>query len=131
MDNKMAKILVVEDEESIAHMYKFRLEQAGHEVEVAINGQQGLEAAERFRPELMLIDIMMPVMTGDELLRIVREKDWGSDIKVIILTNISRAEAPSKLRLLRVNRFVVKAAYTPTQVLGVVEEVLATAPKSS
>jgi DNA-binding NarL/FixJ family response regulator len=66
----------------------------------------------------------MPEMNGDEMLIKLREHEWGADMRVIILTNISRDEAPSVLRFLYVDRYIVKAHYTPSQVIETVEEVL-------
>ncbi len=67
---------------------------------------------------------MMPIMTGDEMLVKMRSSEWGSHIRVIILTNISRDEAPSKLRLLNVDRYIVKAHTTPSQLANTVSELL-------
>jgi DNA-binding response OmpR family regulator len=125
----MPKILIVEDEQPIAAMYQFKLQQQGFDTKIAVNGQDGLEKAEAFGPNLILLDLRMPVMTGDEMLEKLRTTDWGSRIRVVILTNISRDEAPSKLRFLGVDRYIVKAHHTPAQILKVVEDILGdTAP---
>ena len=63
-------------------------------------------------------------MNGDEMLAKLRETDWGSLLKVIILTNLSKDEAPSILKFLNIERYIVKAHYTPTQVLNVIDEVI-------
>lgn len=118
------KIVIIEDEPAIASMYRFKLESAGYTVACAYNGEDGLKLTETFRPVLILLDLMMPVMSGDKMLEKVRAADWGSDIRVIILTNISKAEAPSSLRFLDVDRYIVKAHHTPSQVAAVVEEIL-------
>lgn len=119
-----AKILVVEDERALRDLYaqKFRL--AEFEVAVAENGAIGLEVCRAVLPDIILLDIRMPVMTGDEMLEQLRQTDWGASIRVVILTNISRDEAPAKLRQLGVDRYVVKAHHTPAQVLNVVSSVL-------
>lgn len=105
-------------------MYKLKLEYEGFEVAVAENGQQGLTLAERFRPQLMLLDLHMPVMGGADMLARLRAKDWGGDIRVIILANTSRNEAPQSLRFLHVDRYIEKAHCTPGQVVATVREVL-------
>lgn len=118
------KIAVVEDDHPINQMYCFKLRNEGYEVKAAFNGEEGLELIEQFKPDLILLDLRMPIMTGEEMLEKLRSTDWGADIRVVILTNISRDEAPMNLRLLNVDRYIVKAHHTPSQVLRIVEEVL-------
>ena len=118
------KILIVEDEESIREMYAFKLKSTEFEVKTAVNGRAGLEVAKSWLPDLILLDIMMPIMPGDKMLEYLRESNWGADIRVIILTNISKSEAPSVLRFLNVDRYIVKAHTTPSEVLKLIEEVL-------
>lgn len=120
----MLKIAVVEDEPFIQEMYKLKLELSGYKAVTASNGVEGLEIAERNKPDLILLDIKMPVMSGDEMLAKLRETDWGADIPVIILTNISRDEAPHNLRFLNVKKYIVKAHYTPTQVIHEIKKIL-------
>ena len=112
----MVKIAIVEDEEAIAEMYKIKMLQAGYEVGVASNGHEGLALCEQMKPDLVLLDLMMPEMNGDEMLEKMRSTDWGKDIRVIILTNVSEQEAPGKLKDFNVSAFVVKAEMTPKQV---------------
>lgn len=120
----MSKILIVEDEAPISHMYEFKLRHYGYEVECAYNGKEGLRKTKDYKPDLVLLDLRMPVMSGDEMLEKLRAEDWGSSIRVIILTNISKDEAPTKLRFLDVDRYIVKAHHTPAQVVSVVRDVL-------
>jgi DNA-binding response OmpR family regulator len=124
MMNADFKIAVIEDEPAIRNLYQTKLELEGFRVRTASNGVEGLELTELYQPDLLLLDIRMPEMTGDEMLMHVREHEWGANVRVIVLTNISRDEAPSILRFLRVDRYVVKAHYTPTQVTEIVREVL-------
>jgi DNA-binding response OmpR family regulator len=119
-----AKIAIIEDDQAISQMYRFKLESSGYIVETAANGKLGLELIEKMKPDLLLLDIRMPEMGGDEMLKKLREFDWGADIRVVILTNISKDEAPHSLRFLSVDRYIVKAHYTPKEVLEVVGEVL-------
>jgi two-component system OmpR family response regulator len=118
------KIAIVEDEPSIRNLYLTKLELSGFDVRTANDGVEGLQLLEDFAPDLALVDIYMPQMNGDEMLVKVREHEWGANIRVVILTNISRDEAPSILRFLRVDRYVIKAHYTPAQVDQIVREIL-------
>lgn len=118
------KIAVVEDEVAIRRLYetKFRLE--GFTVLTAGDGAAGYRLLKNEQPDVVLLDLRMPGMQGEELLAKVRAQDWGASMRVIILTNLSRDEAPSSLRFLHVDRYIVKAHYTPSQVVDVVREVL-------
>ena len=119
-----AHILIVEDEPAIREMYRFKLTKEGFVVHTAENGKLGLELCQDKRPDLILLDLRMPVMSGNEMLAQLRQTDWGATIRVVILTNISRDEAPHDLRLLNVDRYVVKAHHTPAQVVAIVKDVL-------
>jgi len=118
------KIAIIEDEPSIRNLYETKLQLVGFDVRTANDGVQGLELIKSYKPDLVLLDMLMPHMNGDEMLRLLREQAWGASVRVIILTNISRDEAPSILRFLYVDRYIVKAHYTPSQVVEVVREVL-------
>ncbi len=109
-------------------MYKMKLEREGFAVAVAANGFEGLAVAERFKPDLILLDLRMPGMGGDEMLARLRNTEWGGGIHVVILTNISKNEAPQALRFLHVDRYIVKAQHTPSQVVLMAKEVLGIKP---
>ncbi len=118
------KVAIVEDDLPICNMYKIKLENAGFIVKTANNGLEGFNLIRDFAPDIVLLDLKMPEMTGEEMLTKVRSTEWGSKPRVIILTNISKDEAPHGLRLLNVDRYIVKAHHTPSQVIDIVQEVL-------
>lgn len=120
------KVLVVEDEPSIATMYKMKLEHLGHKVGIAKDGKEGLETAEKWLPDILLLDLRMPYLSGDKMLEQLRSTDWGADMRVVILTNSSKSEAPSSLRFLNVDRYIIKAHTTPSDVAKIVNEVMST-----
>jgi DNA-binding response OmpR family regulator len=120
----LPKLSIVEDELSILQLYKTKFEREGFEVATASNGRDGLKVIKRTMPDLVLLDLRMPGMQGDEMLARLRAEEWGASIRVIILTNLSRDEAPSSLRFLAVDRYIVKAHHTPSQVVAIVREVL-------
>ena len=120
------KIAIVEDDAAIAQMYRMKFEAEGFIVETAENGKFGLQLAEEMRPDIMLLDLMMPEMNGDEMLAKMRQTNWGRDIKVIILTNMGEQEAPATLDELNVLSFIVKADMTPRQVAELVQKFVGT-----
>jgi len=121
----MTKIAIIEDDQAISQMYRIKFEAEGFEVETAENGKLGLELAEKMKPDIILLDLMMPEMTGDEMLKKMRETAWGKKVKVIILTNMGEQEAPPIVKSLDVRRFIVKAEMTPRQVAEMVKKELA------
>jgi DNA-binding response OmpR family regulator len=121
----MTKIAIIEDDPAISQMYRFKFEAEGFQVETAENGRLGLELAEKMKPDVMLLDLMMPEMTGDEMLEKLRATDWGAPIKVIILTNVGEQEIPDKIRQLGVSGVILKANMTPRQVAELVKKQLA------
>lgn len=84
----MKKILIVEDELAYTKLLRDELSAKGYVVFEAINGEKGLEIAKKEKPDLILLDIKMPIMDGMEMLNVLREEEWGKKIKVIVLTNL-------------------------------------------
>jgi DNA-binding response OmpR family regulator len=121
----MPKIAIVEDDAAISQMYRFKFEADGYEVETAENGVLGLELCKTMQPDIVLLDVMMPQMTGDEMLEKMRGTDWGKDIKVVILTNKGEQEIPAKIKELGVSAVILKADMTPRQVEEIVQKQLA------
>ena len=117
----MSKIAIIEDDAAISQMYRIKFESEGFDVETAENGKLGLELVEKMKPDIILLDLMMPEMNGDEMLAKMRKTDWGKDIKVVILTNMGESEAPDSIKEMNVKAFVVKANMTPRQVAELVK----------
>jgi DNA-binding response OmpR family regulator len=118
------KIAIVEDDQAISQMYRIKFEAEGYEVETAENGRLGLELAKTMQPDIILLDLMMPEMTGEEMLEELRKTTWGKETKVVILTNMGEQEIPPRVRELNVVAFILKADMTPRQVAEVVKESL-------
>lgn len=121
----MIKIAIIEDDQAISQMYRFKFEAEGYSVETAENGKLGLKLAESVKPDIILLDLMMPEMTGDKMLELMRATPWGKDIKVIILTNMGEQEVPQSVRDLGVLDVILKADMTPRQVAELVKKQLA------
>lgn len=121
----MPKIAIIEDDQAISQMYRFKFEAEGFEVQTAENGKLGLELIESLKPDIILLDLMMPEMNGDEMLTKLRATDWGKTVKVIVLTNMGEQEIPATVRELGVDAVILKADMTPRQVADLVNKKLA------
>lgn len=120
----MTKIAIIEDDQTISQMYRMKFEADGFEVRLASDGKHGVGLVESFQPDIILLDIQMPEMSGDEALSQIRAHDWGKDIPVIILTNMGHEESPKRLESLDVSSYIVKADLTPSQVVARVKKTL-------
>ena len=121
----MTKIAIIEDDQAISQMYRIKFEAEGYDVETAENGRLGLELISKMRPTIVLLDLMMPIMSGEEMLAEMRKQPWGKDIKVIILTNRGEQEIPPQVKDMQVTAVILKADMTPRQVAELVKNKLA------
>lgn len=119
------KIAIIEDDQAISQMYRIKFEAEGYDVETAENGKLGLALIEQMRPDIVLLDLMMPVMTGEEMLARLRKLSWGKGVRVIILTNRGEQEIPEEVKALGVTAIILKADMTPRQVAELVKSKLA------
>lgn len=120
----MTKIAIIEDDSVINQMYRMKFEAAGFHVEVADNGVRGVAMVAAFKPDIILLDIGMPEMQGDEALAEIRKDPASKSTPVIILTNLGEEEAPKTLRGLGIHSYIVKADLTPRQVVARVKDAL-------
>ena len=126
MDNNTTytKIVIVEDNTSLADIYKTRLELLGYQCFVAYEGIEALAIIEKERPSLVLLDLMLPKLSGDQILKIMRSNDWGKGIKVLIISNLNEADAPAGLRENGIEGYAVKANLTNDQIDQLVDDIL-------
>lgn len=126
MDNtgSLTKIVIVEDEVSLADIYKTRLELIGYQCFVATDGLEALVLIEKERPSLVLLDIMLPKLAGDQMLKVMRSTDWGKDIKVLVISNLNEADAPQGIRAQGIEGYAVKANLTNDQMDQLVDSIL-------
>lgn len=120
----MTKIAIIEDNLVINQMYRMKFEVEGFEVESAKSGIDGVKLVEKFLPDVILLDLQMPEMNGDEALAKIRAEKWGKNIPVIILTNTGKEEAPDSLDNLDIAGYIVKAEMTPKQVVARVKALI-------
>ena len=125
MGKKQFKVAIIEDDITISQMYRFKFEAEGYQVETASNGKLGLALAEDMKPDIILLDLMMPEMNGDEMLQKLRAKPWGKTMKVVVLTNMGEQEIPEEVKQMGVVAVILKADMTPRQVAELVKQRLA------
>lgn len=118
------KIAIIEDDKIISQMYQLKFEAEGFEVKTAGNGRLGLTLVQEMQPDIVLLDLMMPEMNGQEVLETMRTTDWGKDIKVVILTNVGESEIAESIQRYTVSGLIIKAQSTPTEVVSKVKEIL-------
>ncbi len=120
----MAKVAIIEDDNWLADIYQTRLKLAGYDCVVAYDGESGLKLIKQELPDLVLLDLMLPMLSGEDVLKQMRSSDWGKDIKVIVLTNVSEYEAPEGLKKLNLERYIVKANVTNNELIEIVNHTL-------
>ena len=125
MGKKQFKVAIIEDDITISQMYRFKFEAEGYQVETAGNGKLGLALAEEMKPDIILLDLMMPEMNGDEMLKKLRATSWGKNIKVVVLTNMGEQEIPEEVKQMDVVAVILKADMTSRQVAELVKQQLA------
>lgn len=121
MANK--RILIIEDEKPLREAFCFLLKSEGFTVEVAENGKIGLDKLKVFRPNLILLDMLMPIMNGEEFLRKAKLSEQKR-IKTLALSNLSDAVSMEDAREYGVTESVLKADLSPSQLVAVVKKML-------
>ncbi|MDB5163459.1 MAG: DNA-binding response regulator VicR [Candidatus Saccharibacteria bacterium] len=111
----MAKILIVEDDEALNKAYEFILKQDGHTVMTAFNGQDGLHKADDFKPDIILLDLLMPVMDGLQFLQNFDATNKHPNVKVVILTNLGHEKEVEEALQLGAYKYILKAHESPRQ----------------
>lgn len=106
--SKKRRILVVDDEPNIVQTLKDRLEMNDYEVLTACNGKEGFDTAVSEQPEVILLDVIMPIMDGHEMLETLRKDPKGKDISVIMLTARSQTEDIVRANACGIEDYIVK-----------------------
>lgn len=115
-------IVLVEDDSLLSDMYHQALVNEGFQCSVALDGAAGFELIERVQPDLVLLDLMLPQLSGDEVLEKLRNSERTKDTRVIIMTNISESEAPERLKSLTFDRYIIKANTTLLEVIDIIKK---------
>jgi CheY-like chemotaxis protein len=120
----MGKVLIVEDDSLIVKVFSTRLKTDGHQVFTAEDGDLGLQIAKKELPQVILLDLMMPKVSGLEVLTELKKDPRTAKIPVLVYSNLSREKEVAKAKNLGVTDFITKADSTPQQVVAQIEKYL-------
>ena len=118
------KIVIVEDDPALSDIYKTRLEMLGYKCTVASDGIAALYFIHQEIPDLVLLDLMVPDIAGDQILERMRASAWGKHIPVLIISNLNEGDAPAGLRDMGIIDYIVKANMSDDQIDQVVNHIL-------
>lgn len=124
MNKKNTKILIVDDEETLSEMLKEYFVRQGYQVDIACDGEEGLVRARKFMPNLILLDILMPVLDGISMLKQLKADSAISGIPVIMLTNLDTQDKMEEAQQMGAPNYLVKLNYTPSDLDRKIKEVL-------
>ena len=120
----MKKILLAEDDSFLIEIYSTKLKEASFKVEIAVNGEETLKKLQEEKPDLLLLDIVLPQIDGWEILKRVKENPALNNLKIIAFSNLGQKDDVEKGLKLGATKYLIKANYTPSQVVKEVKEVL-------
>jgi len=120
----MSKILFIEDEISLQTTLGGALKEAGFEIENAYDGEAGLKAAQTSKPDLILLDLILPKMDGFQVLKDLKSGAGTKDIPVIVLTNLESADDVGKVIALGATTYLVKSNYELGDIVEKIKEIL-------
>lgn len=118
------RILFVEDDDALAGVYLVRLQAEGFDVKRVSDGEQALAAATEYHPDLILLDIMMPKISGFEVLDILRNTRETANVKIVILTALSQSSDKTRAEELGADDYIVKSQVVITDVIARIKRLL-------
>jgi DNA-binding response OmpR family regulator len=124
MTNEKKTVLIIEDEQMLRSALSDKFSNEGFAIIEAKNGEEGLSMALRRHPDMILLDIVMPVMDGITVLKKLGQDNWGKEAKIIILTNLSDAETVSEITIQGFHDYLVKSDWKIRDVVAKVKEKL-------
>lgn len=124
MTTPAQRLLLVEDDSFLAGMYVTKLTMEGFEAELAIDGKAGLEKAKKTKPDLILLDVLLPKMNGFDVLRELKNDPTTKNIPVILLTNLGQKSDVVRGLDLGAVDYLIKAHFMPSEVVEKIKEVL-------
>jgi DNA-binding response OmpR family regulator len=106
---RVKRILLVEDDDNLANVYLVRLQAEGFDIKRVVNGEEALSSALEYHPDLVLLDVMMPKVTGFDVLDILRNTPDTANLKVIMLTALSQENDQTRAKSLGADEYLIKS----------------------
>ncbi len=120
----MKNILLIEDDPFLVDLYTTKFKEAELDIEIATNGQEGLRKMKMKKPDLLLLDIVLPITNGWEILEEVKKHEGLEDLKIVILSNLTSKEEVEKGLKLGAAKYLIKSHYTPSEVVEEIKKIL-------
>lgn len=120
------RVLIVEDDDALANVYQIRLQAEGLDVRRVANGEDALAAALSYDPDIVLLDVMMPKVSGFDVLDILRNTPETANLKIVMLTALSQDSDKERARSLGVDEYLVKSQVVIADVVERIKNLLAT-----
>ena len=117
-DENQKKILIVEDDEFLRSLTAKRLEKEGYHIEVAVDGENAVATLEKYHPDLILLDLLLPGLDGFEVLKKIRANEAVKATPVIVFSNLGQKEDIEKAKAIGVEDFLIKANFTLDDVVA-------------
>ena len=128
MSETTVKVLIVDDDPYITDMYAVKFREAGFTVSASANGKEALAKIAEARPDVLLLDIVMPLLDGFEVLKRLQESGGAGSMKVVILSNLGQREDVERGLALGATDYIIKAHFTPSEVVAKVKNILEQKP---
>lgn len=119
----MKKILLIEDDPFLVDIYKIKLKEAGFSVDVATDGEEGLSKTIEGKPDLIILDIVLPIIDGWEFLEKMKQNKI-KDVKIVILSNLGQSKEVEKGLKLGAIKYLIKSNHNPSEVVEEIKKTL-------
>lgn len=126
----MHKILLIEDDPLLVDIYTTKLKEAGFKTVLVDHAEKALEVIDAAKPDVILLDIVLPHIDGWEILQSIRQNSSFKDIKIIILSNLGEKEEIERGLRLGADQYLIKAHYTPSEVVQQIKNLIGETPPS-
>jgi DNA-binding response OmpR family regulator len=123
-EKKKHKLLIIDDDPFILEMYVLKFKEEGFIVETAKEGKEGLRKIREMKPDLVFLDVVMPMLDGLEMLRELRKNKETQNMKIVLLTNLGQKDDVERGMKLGADDYIIKAHFTPSEVVAKARSIL-------